>query len=266
MPEKERSNRRRWIYTVVGMVVGLSMWPLGVSASHNFTDVPDTNIFHADIEWLANARVTLGCNPPANDEFCPGETVTRQQMAAFMRRLATNKVVDAATAVDAEHADTAGDADTLDGLDSSDFFSTSGSTTVAIDKTTQGPYQAAVEIASASPVSTDAALYAITASMTGVHFNGGAPQGFTDVLVWAQIDVSQCGSPPPGVQAIRQTLTQSDPPKHQSIAVTYAKKVEAGSHKVSLCAKSVLGDEFLVDEVALMVVLSDSVDSRVIHN
>src|SRR5690606_6120098 len=53
-----------------------------------FTDVPDTNVFHDDIAWLAEAGVTKGCNPPDNTEFCPGDNVTREQMAAFMRRLA----------------------------------------------------------------------------------------------------------------------------------------------------------------------------------
>jgi hypothetical protein len=35
---------------------------------------------------LANAGVTRGCNPPDNDRFCPEEVVTRQQLAAFLRR------------------------------------------------------------------------------------------------------------------------------------------------------------------------------------
>lgn len=51
-----------------------------------------SNIFHDDIAWLADADVTRGCNPPANTEFCPSDEVTREQMAAFMRRLAENRV------------------------------------------------------------------------------------------------------------------------------------------------------------------------------
>jgi hypothetical protein len=30
--------------------------------------------------------VTLGCNPPANDRFCPDELVERGQMASFIDR------------------------------------------------------------------------------------------------------------------------------------------------------------------------------------
>ncbi len=53
--------------------------------SVDFVD-DDGSIFEADIEKLAEARITLGCNPPANDRFCPGESVTRSQMAAFLTR------------------------------------------------------------------------------------------------------------------------------------------------------------------------------------
>jgi len=52
----------------------------------SFTDVPTTNVFHDDIEWLAAAGITAGCNPPANNNFCPTKAVTRGQMAAFLVR------------------------------------------------------------------------------------------------------------------------------------------------------------------------------------
>ena len=46
----------------------------------------DGNPFSADIEWAATAGLTLGCNPPFNDWFCPGMAVTRGQMATFLVR------------------------------------------------------------------------------------------------------------------------------------------------------------------------------------
>lgn len=46
----------------------------------------DTSIFETDIDKLAAAGISLGCNPPANDKFCPNDHVTRQQMAAFLHR------------------------------------------------------------------------------------------------------------------------------------------------------------------------------------
>lgn len=110
-----RISRRVAFLVVLGVFLAI---PAGSWASHRFVDVPDSNIFHTDIGWLADAGVTLGCNPPANDEFCPSDVVTRSQMSAFMRRLARY--------LDAEDgspgfADTAGDTNTLDGLDSTAF-------------------------------------------------------------------------------------------------------------------------------------------------
>jgi hypothetical protein len=46
----------------------------------------DTSIFESDVEAIAAVGVTKGCNPPYNDAFCPAETVTRGQMAAFLVR------------------------------------------------------------------------------------------------------------------------------------------------------------------------------------
>jgi Tol biopolymer transport system component len=46
----------------------------------------DDSIFEGDIEKLAKAGITRGCNPPYNDRFCPDRKVTREQMAAFLVR------------------------------------------------------------------------------------------------------------------------------------------------------------------------------------
>jgi glucose/arabinose dehydrogenase len=50
-----------------------------------FTDDNGTT-FEADIDRLATAGITLGCNPPANDRYCPGNRVRRDQMASFLGR------------------------------------------------------------------------------------------------------------------------------------------------------------------------------------
>jgi len=46
----------------------------------------DDSIFEGDIDRLATAGVTKGCNPPTNERFCPSGSVTRGQMAAFLHR------------------------------------------------------------------------------------------------------------------------------------------------------------------------------------
>lgn len=50
-----------------------------------FTDSKG-HLFENAISRLAHAGITLGCNPPSNNRFCPNRYVTRGQMAAFMVR------------------------------------------------------------------------------------------------------------------------------------------------------------------------------------
>jgi hypothetical protein len=49
-------------------------------------DDDDGSIFEADINAIAEAGITKGCNPPANNLYCPTEAVTRDQMASFLAR------------------------------------------------------------------------------------------------------------------------------------------------------------------------------------
>jgi hypothetical protein len=41
----------------------LFLGPITAIAAGGFEDVGDDNVFKADIQWLANAGVTKGCNP-----------------------------------------------------------------------------------------------------------------------------------------------------------------------------------------------------------
>ncbi len=50
-----------------------------------FTD-DDSSVFENDIDRLATAGVTKGCNPPQNDHYCPTDPVRRDQMASFLGR------------------------------------------------------------------------------------------------------------------------------------------------------------------------------------
>jgi hypothetical protein len=68
------------------VVVAMLSGSVVALAASQFSDVPDSNVFQADITWLAAHEVTKGCNPPANDRFCPNDSVTRGQMAAFLHR------------------------------------------------------------------------------------------------------------------------------------------------------------------------------------
>jgi hypothetical protein len=54
-------------------------------SSQRFNDVPPSNSFYAFIDRLAVLQITMGCSaaPPL---YCPTDTVTREQMAAFLIR------------------------------------------------------------------------------------------------------------------------------------------------------------------------------------
>ena len=56
-----------------------------VSGGNRFVD-DDGSVFELDIDRLATSGITQGCNPPVGDRFCPNRSVTRAQMAAFLRR------------------------------------------------------------------------------------------------------------------------------------------------------------------------------------
>lgn len=107
---RPRRFRRLTVVSVMAVAISTIISTVAI-ASHVFTDVPDSNQFHSSIGWMQENEVTVGCNPPANDEFCPTDNVTRQQMASFMRRyaqtlgMAADEVTDAADTVAIDSAD-----------------------------------------------------------------------------------------------------------------------------------------------------------------
>ncbi|MGH3667293.1 MAG: hypothetical protein ACRDU7_03335, partial [Acidimicrobiia bacterium] len=58
---------------------------LGPTSNDYFID-DETSLFEAGINRLAAAGITQGCNPPANNRFCPDRDMTRGQMAAMLAR------------------------------------------------------------------------------------------------------------------------------------------------------------------------------------
>ena len=56
------------------------------NCSQPFTDVSCDHWAINYIKAVKDAGITKGCNPPANDKFCPEDVVTRAQMAAFIIR------------------------------------------------------------------------------------------------------------------------------------------------------------------------------------
>jgi len=64
------------------LVRALKLAPVSVD---RFVD-DNQSVHEADINAIAAAGITLGCNPPVNDRFCPRSPVTREQMASFLVR------------------------------------------------------------------------------------------------------------------------------------------------------------------------------------
>jgi hypothetical protein len=86
-----RSRRRRRSVLVAGLLALALAIPVGVFASHSFTDVPDSNTFHTNIGRVAGAAITAGCTPT---KYCPDDNVSRGQMAAFLARSAGRVAAD----------------------------------------------------------------------------------------------------------------------------------------------------------------------------
>ncbi len=72
--------------------------------TNRFTD-DDESPHEANIDALVAAGITKGCNPPANDQFCPDRAVTRGEMAAFLVRAFGYEAPDGAdTFTDDDHS------------------------------------------------------------------------------------------------------------------------------------------------------------------
>ena len=83
---------RRWIASaaILMLVVAVVVvaWPDDVDAvvlHGTFTD-DNQSVHQNNIEALAAAGITKGCNPPSNSRFCPNDNVTRAEAAAFLAR------------------------------------------------------------------------------------------------------------------------------------------------------------------------------------
>ena len=83
-------RKRRLLFGLGALSAALVVAVPFAWASHQFTDVPDSNPFHTEISNLAGSGITAGktCvpTPGTPPTFCPNEPVVRQAMAAFLNR------------------------------------------------------------------------------------------------------------------------------------------------------------------------------------
>ncbi len=103
--------------------------------SQTFSDVPPTDWAFADVEWVAAAGVTQGCGDGTT--FCPDDSVTRREMAAFMHRLGENQVVDAGA---------------LGGFSATELVSVAGVTGGEVDNFTSTSWNKIISVPISAPV------------------------------------------------------------------------------------------------------------------
>src|SRR5690606_552566 len=77
---RARSRSALLAVVLVAIFIPLS---LPAVADGDFVDVGGS-AHRAAIEYIADRDVTQGCNPPANDRFCPDRPLTRGEMATFL--------------------------------------------------------------------------------------------------------------------------------------------------------------------------------------
>jgi hypothetical protein len=72
-----------------GQFAALMARSLKLPAGPNVFRDDDNSVFAGNIDALAAAGIAKGCNPPANDRFCPNDRVSRGEMASFLTRAHT---------------------------------------------------------------------------------------------------------------------------------------------------------------------------------
>jgi hypothetical protein len=226
---------------VAVLVVGALLVPLAVFASHQFNDVPTGHTFHNAIDWMKDNNITVGCNPPGNTNYCPDDNVTRGEMAAFLKRLAENNVVDAAT---------------LDGIDSSgletvvngvadDFY-------VGAVRTLNGRLKL-LDLAVDAPV----AGTSIVSGTASAYLSGVQEDHFG---AWVQLDNSTCELFQEAIPGARGwgTVAGSAAVTYDTVSFTAAVALSAGSHTLTLCAESFGGNSITLIDSSLTSVFSAS--------
>jgi hypothetical protein len=201
---------------VVVLLVLAVLAPVAVVASGGYFTDDETSVFEAHIDWMAESGITLGCNPPVNDHYCPNDNVTRGQMAAFLHRLAQNQVVDAG-ALGGETADYYESVLWANDVEFGPLADTLEQNGIAVvELTIEAPYDGYLQINSS------ASIY--------------DPDTDVQSLWWVQVDDTTCapnGTTLSQVGAAYASVYANQ--RRQSASVAGAVAVDAGSHTVILC-------------------------------
>ena len=85
--KQSAKNRLTLVVTLVMALASMAALPVmaELPPGGSFID-DDGNGHEPNIEAIAAAGITTGCNPPIGDQYCPGNPVSRAEMAAFLLR------------------------------------------------------------------------------------------------------------------------------------------------------------------------------------
>jgi hypothetical protein len=203
---------------VVFLLAAAVIAPVAVYAAGGaFTD-DDSSVFEANIEWMAANGITAGCNPPANDKYCPDSAVTRGQMAAFMNRLAVADVVEAADSVK------------LNGKPASSYETKVWATDVS--SVIQGPLVSGGSGWAEMTVTVPTDGFLLINAAVSVY----DPDDDSQTLWWVQVDNTTCSPTPAAITPVGYSYASVYTDfQRQSASITGAIAVTSGSHTITLC-------------------------------
>ncbi len=234
-----RSRRIRVVAFVIILAgIAVPSW----AAISRFDDVPDSNTFVNDIEWIADAGITNGCG---TDVYCPDRDVTRAQMAGFLHRLAINQVVDAGT---------------LAGLAPASYETfVFGDVTAMGDQSNFGLAKSGVPFvlaeSSFDTLAPDSAA-SITASASFDTGDG------TALWVWLEVDLPDTATPCADyIQADPGAFRRADinVGKHEEVSVAHTVELPTqGTHTVTFCVQIAAPNTAYVLSAGLTGVVSAS--------
>ena len=72
-------KRTAIMFILAGLAGGLVAAPVAVYATHTFSDVSDSAFYSNSVTWMKDNGITVGCNPPSNTKYCPGDTVPEER-------------------------------------------------------------------------------------------------------------------------------------------------------------------------------------------
>jgi hypothetical protein len=176
---RRRRNSWRRVGALVIVAALTALAPLGLFAA-SFTDLNAGSPHNGNINAIADAGITKGCNPPTNDNYCPNDLVTREQMASFLARTAglggNPPVVNAKTA---QTADTV-----VDGAITPAKLSATGSTAGQVLTSTGGGVTWQNASSGGSPGPQGPAGPAGSPGPTGPPGPSGAPASLSGNLIY----------------------------------------------------------------------------------